>query len=91
MNYKLETPWQTPGQTPGNGDRGVPRENNAEARIAPQNVPGAFPAPPVQRIDPFDWHKQELLNGVADTRTKLLDSYFFLIYISILLHFLTYI
>ena len=36
-------------------------------------------------------HCQELLDGVADTRTKLLDSYFFLIYIQTLLLFLTYI
>ena len=41
--------------------------------------------------DPAERHHQELLNGVADTRTKLLESYFFLIYILILLHFLTYI
>ena len=44
-----------------------------------------------QRVNPVDWHKQELLNRIADMRTKLLDSNFALILILILLHFLTYI
>ena len=36
-------------------------------------------------------HQQNLLNRVADMRTKLPNSYFFLIFILALLHFLTYI
>ena len=60
--------------------------------LTQQNVPGATPAQNQnQRVDLVDQHKQELLNGIVDTRTKLLDSYFFLIYFLILLHFLTYI
>ena len=37
----------------------------------------------VQLMLKLDRHKQELLNGVADMRTKLLNSYFFLIHIFI--------
>ena len=93
--YELQT-----GQTPWNNNRGnVLRENNTRVTVtpefplwaeqAPQNIPGAHPAS-AQKADPLDRHKQELLNGVADTRTKLLNSYFFLIFIIVLLHFLTY-
>ena len=53
-------------------------------------VPGV-PTAQTLWVDLGERHKQELLNGVTDTRTKLLDSYFFLIYIGILLHFLIYI
>ena len=51
-----------------------------------QRVPTAQPT----WADTTAEHRQNLLNGVADTRTKLLDSYFFLIVIQSLL-FLTYI
>ena len=95
--HKLQT-----GETPWNNNRGnVLRENNAGVRVTHEqppwvnlacNIPGATPAQNnTQRVDPFDRHKQELLNGVVDMRTKLLDSYFFLIFILVLLHFLTYI
>ena len=63
-----------------------------EGAQAPQNVPGAAPAQNItQRVDPVDRHKQELLNRIADMGTKLLNSYFLLILILILLHCLTYI
>ena len=59
---------------------------------APQHVPGAFPAQnTAQMVDAVDQHKQELLNGIVAMRTKLLDSYFALIFILIILHLLTYI
>ena len=94
--HKLQT-----GQTPWNNNRGnIPGENNTgvtvtlefpqRAEQAQQNIPGACPAT-AQRADPLDRHKQELLNRVVDTRTKLLNPYFFLIFIIVLLHFLTYI
>ena len=43
-----------------------------------------------------EWQYQEeqrvlLFNGVADTRTKLFNSYFSLVFILVLCHFLTYI
>ena len=97
QEHKLQT-----GETPWNNNRGnILRENNAGVRVThklppwanqAQNIPGATPAQNnVQKVDPLDRHKQELLNRVADMRTKLLDSYFFLIFILVLLHFLTYI
>ena len=90
-------------QTPGNGNRGgIQRENDTGATVAPQNtsrantapqhIPGTFPAPQSNTADLGEQrHQQELLNRVVDMKTKLLESYFFLIYIFILLHFLTYI
>ena len=94
-----ETPWWTPGN---GGIGGIQSENDtratvapqetSEADTAPQNIPGVFPALPPNRADPGELrHWQALLNRVGDTRIKLLDSYFFLIYIFILLHFLVYI
>ena len=53
-------------------------------------VPGVPTAQTLQ-VDSTERHKQELLNKVADTRTKLLDSYFFLTFIQSFLLFLTYI
>ena len=92
-----------PWHTPGNGDRGgIQREDDTRATVspqdtsrantAPQHIPGAFPAPQSNTADLGEQrHWQELLNRIADMRTKLLKSYFFLIHIFILLHFLTYI
>ena len=49
------------------------------------------PTPPPAQVNNRAEHRQNLLDGVVDTRTKLLDCFFFLIYILLLLHFLTYI
>ena len=54
-----------------------------------QTIPGMFTAQLTNLEEQRHW--QELLNGVVDMGTKLLKSYFFLIYISILHYFLTYI
>ena len=95
-----EHEWQT-GETPWNNNWGnVPRENNTGVIVTlefpPQvnlahderpRVPTAQPA----WADTTAEHRQNLLDGVADMRTKLLDSYFFLIFIQTLLIFLTYI
>ena len=35
-------------------------------------------------------HQKELFQGITDTRTKLLNSYFVLVLVIALLHFLTY-
>ena len=89
------------GQTSWNNNRGnIQRENNTRVTVtpefppaadqAPQHIPGGHPAPAL-RADPLDMHKQELLNRVVDMRTKLLNFYFFLIFILVLLHFPTYI
>ena len=90
------------GETPWNANRrGIPREI-ADTGIAvtpalPPQVNLAWdecPGSPVlttARVDNRAEHRQNLLDGVADTRTKLLDCFFFLIYILLLLHFLTYI
>ena len=48
-------------------------------------------AVPTAQVDNRTDHRQNLLDRVADTRTKLLDCFFFLIYILLLLHFLAYI
>ena len=92
-----ETDWR---DTLYNNRRNVPREDNTrvgvtlelppQANETHEHVPGV-PTAPTLWVDLVERHKQELLNGVADMRTKLLDSYFFLIFILVLLHFLTYI
>ena len=90
------------GETPWNNNRGnIQRENDTGIRVTPEfppranqaqtTIPRAQPAQDTLWGDPVERHKQELLNGVADMRTKLLNSYFFLMYILVLLHFLTYI
>ena len=89
-----ETPWN-------NNRRNIPREiTNTGAPVAPEwpprvnlahDVQPGTPAPTPAHIDNRAEHRQNLLDGVADTRTKLLDCFFFLIYILLLLHFLTYI
>ena len=57
---------------------------------AHDKCPGA-PTAQAAQADRMAEHRQNLLDGVADMRTKLLNCFFFLIYIFILLHFLTYI
>ena len=58
--------------------------------LAQEEHPRALAPPPAQ-VDNRAEHQQNLLDGVVDTRTKLLNCFFFLIYILLLLHFLTYI
>ena len=80
---RLETPWNNHG-------RNVPTEDNTGVRVTPewppwvnlardQRVLTAWP----DVVNTIAEHRQNLLNGVADMRTKLLDSYFFLIHILI--------
>ena len=54
-----------------------------------EHVPGVPTAQPVW-VDLVEWHKQEF-NRVVEMRMKLLDSYFLVIFVIVLLHFLTYI
>ena len=61
-----------------------------QANLACDECPRS-PAPPPAQVNNRAKHRQNLLDGVADTRTKLLDCFFFLIYILLLLHLLTYI
>ena len=90
------------GETPWNANRrNVQREiTNTRVTVTPDLTPRVnltrderprvitkHPAQVNNRAE----HRQNLLNGVADTRMKLLDCFFFLIYILLLLHFLTYI
>ena len=87
-----ETPWN-------NNRRNVPREiTNTKVTVAPEWPPRVnlardehprAPTPPPAQVDNRAEHRQNLLDGVADMRTKLLDCFFFLIYILLLLHFLT--
>ena len=89
-----ETPWN-------NNRRNVPREVT-DTRVvvhlewpprvnqARDECPGA-PTAQVAWADNTAEHRQNLLDRVMDMKTKLLECFFFLIYIFILLHFPTYI
>ena len=61
-----------------------------QANLACEEQPRSPMTPPAQ-VNNRAEHRQNLLDGVADTRTKLLDCFFLLVYILLLLHFLTYI
>ena len=72
--------------------------DNTAVRVTPEWLPQVnlardirVPVAPAVLAGNTGRHCQELLDGGADTRTKLLNSYFFLIYIQTLLIFLTYI
>ena len=55
-------------------------------------IPGrGTPTQPITQNRLVEEHSRELYQGVVDTRTQLLDSFFILIFILTLLHFLTYI
>ena len=96
-----EHKWQTgemPCRTPGNNLGGnLPREGNTGIRvtlefqpqIATQATSHNIPGVPCDEV--VERHKQELLNGIVQMRTQLFDSYFYLVAIIFLLHFLTYI
>ena len=95
-----EHKWIT-GETPWNNSRGnVPTEDHTRVRVtlewppwvnlACEKCPRVPTAQPVW-TNTMEEHRQNLLDGVVDTRTKLLNFYFFLIYIQTLLLFLTYI
>ena len=89
-----ETPWN-------NHRRNIPREITdtrvtvtlelpPRVNLARDEHPRVITVPTAQ-VDNRADHRQNLLDGVADMRTKLLDCFFFLIYILLLLHFLAYI
>ena len=90
---------QQTGETPWNNNRGnILRVDDTGVVITlkwlpqvnlayDQRVPAAWPV----LVNNTGRHRQELLNEVADMRTKLLKSYFFLIYIQTFSLFLTYI
>ena len=89
-----ETPWNNnrrnvPGEATDAGAI-ITLEWPTRVNLACDEHPGA-PMPPPAQVDNRAEHRQNLLDGVVDTRTKLLDCFFFLIYILLLLHFLTYI
>ena len=89
-----ETPWN-------NNRRNILREiTDTRVTVTPGLPPRVnlardecprVPTLPPAQVDNRAEHRQNLLDGVADMRTKLLDCFFFLIYILLLLHFLTYI
>ena len=90
------------GETPWNNNRRnvlravtdtgvtVTPEWPQQVNLAHDEHPRTPTLPPAQ-VDNRAEHRQNLLDGVANMRTKLLDCFFFLIYILLLLHFLTYI
>ena len=57
----------------------------------PGRVIQGTPTQPITQNRSVEEHSCELYQGVVDTRTQLLDSFFILIFILTLLHFLTYI
>ena len=59
--------------------------------VTPGNVPGAFDPRPLGLVAKWVCQQKELFQGVTEMRSKLLDSYFVLVLVIALLHFLTYI
>ena len=75
-----------------------PQHHPHKGRVGPVDrvetpgiIPGAFDPRPLGLVAKWVHQQKELFQGVTETRSKLLNSYFVLILVITLLHFLMYI